>query len=77
MTDRNRFTVIQGESEKVDARDLVPDLIPTPMCETFGELFQDFAYQIRNGEYTNLLHRLNECAKDYGHVPLPPDKEAG
>ena len=75
MTEGPRFTVIKGDSEKVDARDLVPDLISDPMCQTFGELFADFAYQIRRGEYANVLHRLNQCTDLYGHVALPPDVE--
>lgn len=76
MSDAPRFTVIKGDSQKVDARELEPDLTSDPVCETFGELFADFDYQLRNGEYAGLLHRLNECARAYGHVPLPPDEDA-
>lgn len=38
---------------------------------TFGQLFDDLAYQLRKGELEQVMHRLGELAEDYGDVPIP------
>lgn len=69
------FTLIQGGDEQPAWTDVVPDETRRYVCNTFGELFADFAYQLRRGEYSNLMHRLNACAEEYGSILLPVKPE--
>jgi DNA-binding CsgD family transcriptional regulator len=68
------FTVVQGDNDKPSWTEAVDNLTTDYTCETFGELFADFAHQLRNGEHSQLMHRLNECAQIYGSVELPEDE---
>jgi len=70
------FAVIHGDGEKSSWTEVVEDHTADYTCKTFGELFADFAYQLRNGEYADLMHRLNDCAQAYGAVPLPEEVPA-
>lgn len=76
MSDSRRpFAVIHGGDEKSAWTEVIEDHTTDYTCATFGELFADFAYQLRNGEHSQLMHRLNACAALYGSVPLPPDED--
>ncbi len=74
MPDAPRFTVLQGEDERPAAAE-IPDETRDFLCHTFGALFADIAHQVRRGETAAVLHRLNDCAEAYGHVPLPADAD--
>ncbi len=70
-TPQRPFAVIYGGDEKPTWTEVIPNETTDYTVKTFGELFADFAYQLRKGEHANLMHRLNECASEYGAAPMP------